>query len=89
MKTVHKFGPIKAMQPTSHVMSVTRKNLAAGYDRNGVICVWVEVYDGPDVMKTEVSYQVFGTGHEVPQHARYVATVFDPDHIHIWHVYEL
>ena len=48
-----------------------------------MIALWAEVgvHGG-----RERTFQVFGTGHEIPDAAEYIATVFDG--IFVWHIYE-
>ena len=50
------------------------------------LMVWAEC-DDADPLSPRAAYQVFGTGHPVPDGATWVATVADPPFI--WHCFEV
>jgi hypothetical protein len=50
------------------------------------VCIWAEVQDDqPPVQKW---FQVFGTGHEVPDNASYIGTAVVTPNL-VWHVFEI
>lgn len=54
-------------------------------DQDGVLTVWLEVDTENDKVKR--SYQIFGTGWEIPTGARWLATC--QQGVYVWHLYQL
>ena len=52
--------------------------------QHGTRCLWAEV--GPEQPKVTRSFQLYGTGQEIPAHAEYVCTWLDGDFLR--HLYE-
>lgn len=51
----------------------------------GTVEFWAEFQENaPGVPRT---FQVFGTGHDIPEDAKYVGTAMD--HPYVWHLFEL
>lgn len=48
------------------------------------LTVWAEA-DDDDAFSPRAAYQVFGTGHQVPDGATWTATVADPPFV--WHIF--
>lgn len=88
MLTVHKYtisqGNFKVRLPLgAKIISV--------HTQDNVICIWAEVETLASTTE-ERSFEVFGTGHRMPetqygQHRTFLGTVFFPELV--FHVYEL
>lgn len=51
----------------------------------GVYTMWALVTPGPLVAPRQ--FMIFGTGHDIPEHAEYIATAQQPPFV--WHLFEL
>lgn len=52
------------------------------------LCIWYEFdFQYKDFIEPRC-FQVFGTGHLIPEHVKHVATVLSPSHDFVWHIYE-
>lgn len=83
MKTVWKFegqvgSPI--LLPEGRVIMVQQEGM-----RPDLFMVWVEVFPSPDMAMR--SHQVFGTGHDIPIDADWVASWVAPPYV--WHLYRM
>ena len=55
--------------------------------QDGFPQLWAEISD-PSSSHVEVrQFEIFGTGHPIPDKAQHVGTFLDPPYV--WHVYEL
>lgn len=85
MKTIWKF-PLRITSTQDIEMPFVRNTLCVQM-QNDSLFVWAEV--DPNSPKETVRFQVFGTGHPMPNpdvFLKYIGTVY-PD-IFVWHVYE-
>ena len=83
MKTVHKFPLVATVGKVKAPADWLVKHV--GYDADGKLCIWAEVYVGAPLV--DQSYQVLGTGQHIddPQ-MKHAGTAIEPDG-HVWHVY--
>lgn len=82
-KTVFKYPLSMDM---SHRIELSGPVVHAAMSSHGLplVCLWAE--SGVQAPKAR-TFEVFGTGHDVPGTAKHIATVHDG--IFVWHVYEL
>ena len=59
--------------------------LEAGFDPQGVLCIWVLVY--PDDEQFLRTFRVYGTGFEVVGEVIHLSTVTDREFV--WHIFEV
>ena len=83
MKTVWKYQ-LANFNPLQARISVESKIVHFAM-QNQVPTVWVEIVsDGALPLRT---FEIFGTGHEIPDYAKHVGTVQDGQFV--WHLYEV
>lgn len=71
MKTVFKY-PIPATSKSfSEVLPRGFKFLRM-LTQNGTMCMWLEV--DKDAIKDQINFELFGTGQDIPVHAKYLST---------------
>ena len=83
-RTVHKYKLELTSEVQRWLMRETYKVVHVGL-QNGFIHLWVEV--DTDTYNAERRFQIFGTGHNIPDSAVHVGSVMvDP---YVWHVYDV
>lgn len=83
MKTVHRH--LLPVDDRQHELYHTGPILATAHRTIDTIEFWAENTDDND---THI-YQVFGTGHPIPQDAQWRATLPRNSHGLVWHIYEI
>ena len=76
------------LKPTDEgqtLMLPEKAELLAAAQRPEGVCIWFEVY--PDQNIKGRRFEVYGTGHPIPERAVYCGTVFDT--VLVWHIYEV
>lgn len=82
MKRILKY-PVQAFQSTALALPVDARVVRFA-PQHGALQLWVEQrVDAPPDNRT---FHVVGTGHQVPDDARYIASCEDGQYI--WHLYE-
>lgn len=72
---------------TGDPLHVEAVRIGAGPRASHAVDFWVEYADGaPTVVRT---FEVFGTGHELPDGARHVGSTARTEDGFVWHLYEL
>ena len=84
MKSVFKYPLLHIGTPMVLSLPAGSKALAFQF-QEATPTMWVEVTSSEEYVRRE--FQVFGTGHDIPDHAQYVGTVQD-DWL-VWHLYEV
>jgi len=70
----------------SHVLRITGAPVHIASRIHGVVEFWAEF--NSDIEPRETRYIVIGTGHRIPEGAKYVGTTL-ASHGLVWHLYEL
>lgn len=84
MKTVHKIG-LSEIGPSLVRLPDDYRIVHVG-EQGGQVMMWVEL-DPTAVLVPVRRFQIFGTGHSIPDHAEYVGTTqVGP---FVWHVYQI
>ena len=90
MKTIYKYGI--NIDITSIALPQGSKIFSAGYDPNGVLCVWVAVDTQEEEIEERFVY-LTGTGWPLEDlkdwNYRFIDTVIDENNGLVWHVFEL
>lgn len=87
MKTVFKYTvpitdhPVQIGLPHQHIIR------HIGYQSRNAVTFWAEVPDEPDMNPITRLFQVFGTGHQIPDSAVYIGTSIQGEFV--WHLYEV
>jgi hypothetical protein len=82
MKAVHKYQFTQRLMDFQMPQGAIVRSVQ---DQHGVVTMWAEV--DTDKLLSGRRFTVYGTGHEVPPHAKYVGTV--QQGAFVWHVFEL
>lgn len=80
-------APPKEFKLSGPVLHVEASRIGVGPDAQHSVDFWVEHGDRPDPVAR--TFQVFGTGHELPPGAKHRGTTARTDDGFVWHLYEL
>jgi hypothetical protein len=82
MRTIFKY-PVP-VDDLMHTHSIPAGSVVCYVGQQGCPCIWIEVDTSMD--RVERRFQIFGTGHPVPDGFIYVGTALDEPFV--WHVFE-
>lgn len=82
MKSIYKYE--LAITDSQQIAMPAGSKILTAQAQNGVVCLWAEV--DADVKEEFRHFRFVGTGHQLPDGLRYIATVQTA--IFVWHVYE-
>lgn len=85
MRTIHKY-PLQIGTKVSIELPSTATIIKAGM-QGGQPHIWVDLNHPYHGIKVIRSFEVFGTGWEIPTGATYIDTVFQGQYV--WHVYDV
>jgi hypothetical protein len=84
MRTIHKFLLDQPTSTTKLDLPIAAVPLHTE-QQGSAFCLWVDLdVDAPRIMR---SFQIFGTGHEIPLDAKYIGTFMDESYV--WHLFEV
>jgi hypothetical protein len=55
--------------------------------QRGVVCIWAIVNPDPELDEVPRSFEIVGTGHEVPSPSKFIGTVQIGEFV--WHIFEI
>lgn len=90
MRTIYKY-PLRDVTETIALPLGARvvyvDDQAGSHAAGALLTIWVEL--DTEQPKTDRTFRVVGTGHEIPPTAVYVGTTPSRNRVFVWHVYEL
>lgn len=85
MRTIYRYSVPVDLR--AHIVELTGEILSVGCRDPRFVEFWAEHDEA--VQEISRTFQVFGTGHDLPHDARYVGTAVTPNEVFVWHLYEL
>jgi hypothetical protein len=84
MRTVFKY-PLQLISGAQTIKMPYEADVVFVDMQNGILTIWAEVDTEEEVI--DRGFEVFGTGHSIPDGRTFVGTAHSPDG-YLWHVYE-
>lgn len=94
-RKVFKYGPLEIKDDVQLIhLPVSAKIVHVGSQSNGYISIWAIVDEDSTEVTSVKQFQIFGTGHPIPEDAQYVGTSIQGTPVTlqngslVWHVFE-